>query len=159
MPGPGALPGTPTIYIPEREAARATSYRTEELSRWKRPAGDVIRFNHGRVDSPTHAKERPDDKLQSRPKPDRVQNGIEDIRDYAVVTLFWAGVMVCVMARRLHKAKSLQECDDRVILSGRTVCPLVNLVCVPSESGEQPYMPGQHPTQPRSQNDRRSNEQ
>ena len=109
MPSPGALPGTPTIYIPEREAARATSYRTEELSRWKRPAGDVIRFNHGCIDSPTHAKEFPDEEFQSCPKPDRVQDWIEDISQHTIVTLFWAGVMMCVMTRRLHEPKSLQE--------------------------------------------------
>jgi len=83
-----------------------------------------------RIDSPSDAKDLPNEPFKPVPELNTIEDRIEEICQHTIMTFFRIGVMVSVVARRLKEADSLQESDDRSVFGRRAMGPFVDLIRV-----------------------------
>jgi hypothetical protein len=91
-------------------------------------------IQYGRIDSPRYAKSAPDYPFERVPKPNSVQQGIEKIGQYAVMTILRIGVVAGMVPRGLNKPDALKQRNEGPVLAGRAMCPLMDLVGIDAKN-------------------------
>jgi hypothetical protein len=90
------------------------------------------------VAAASNSEGSPQPALQMGPESQLFQNGVEVLCDHTVVSRFWVCVVDRMMSGSLENPEILEKIYPRAILTPTAVGPLVDLVCVTDQAGEDP---------------------